>query len=363
MSRAFPIRATALGSSAGLAGGAQTNANFARVKRAWVTLLCSLTVAVALQTGVVSAHPERLTGLVLSVLDRTREIVIRSDASGKKPSQTTLFLLPQNFTPTSVHTGDRIVALVDTDAPGKPQLDAVRVIPATQPKSIIRRVVPLLVGDQMPDTKFIDQRGHQFSFADFHGQSIVLSFIYTRCKDQFECPLISSHFGELQTLFAGKPYHLVEVTLDPNYDRPAVLANYGRRYAADASRWSFGTGDPNTVLDFAARFGIDPFADPRVGLIHTSRTVLIDPNGKIIDFIDATGWKPADIAMRLQPVKAIDPSSFLGRVNFWLSKATVAICGNGATGWNGLQDLAIVLAILGSVTYLMFRVARFIVTH
>ena len=324
-------------------------------------LLSSAALALTLQS-LAFAHPERLSGLVLSVLDERHEVVVRCDAAGAKPSQTTLFRLPQNVDPTSVHAGDRIVALAEAHEKGTPILDQVKILPAEQPKSAIRTVVPLLVGDTLPATKFIDQGGREFSLQDFHGDSVVLSFIYTRCKDQYECPLISSHFGVLQKRFAGGPYHLVEVTLDPSYDRPQVLASYGRCFGADPSRWTFATGDPETVLDFAARFGIDPFADPQKGLIHTERTVLIDPNGKILDFIDLASWDPNAIVARFSPMQT-NPDSLLGRLDFWLSKATVAICGNGATGFNGLEDLAIILAILGAVAFVLQRVARFFLTH
>ena len=70
------------------------------------------------------------------------------------------------------------------------------------------------------------------------------------------CPLISAHFHQLQQRLDGCKYHLVEVTLDPIFDRPPVLANYAARFDADASRWTIPTGDSRAVLNFAAKFGI-----------------------------------------------------------------------------------------------------------
>ena len=147
------------------------------------------------------------------------------------------------------------------------------------------------------------------------------------------------------------------MTLDPSYDRPSVLARYGAQFGADAKRWTFGTGDPDTVRDFNARFGVDPFADPRVGLIHTERTVLIDPRGKVVDFIDQAGWTAADVTARLQAVES-QPSSVLARLDFELSKAAVAVCGNSVAGFSGLEDLAIVLVIFGAGGWLLLRLAR-----
>ncbi|HLI96097.1 MAG TPA: SCO family protein [Candidatus Baltobacteraceae bacterium] len=317
-----------------------------------------MALAATLPLAIAFAHPARVAGLVVSVLAKQHAVVVLRDAEGSAPQQTTLYRLSPRVSVSTLHAGDRIVGLVDADT--RPVvLDEVRVTPPPPPRSIIRNVIPLFVGDQMPDTKFVDQRGRPFSIADFRGKSVVLSFIYSRCADQAECPLISSHFHVLQQRFANGPYHLIEMTLDPGYDRPSILARYGRRFGADPTHWTIATGDPETVLDFDARFGIDPFADPRVGLIHTERTVLIDPSGKIFDFIDLPGWNPDDIVARLQAFER-HPSDLLSLLDFELSKATVAICGNGASGFNGLEDLAIILAILGSVAFVLQRVASFI---
>ena len=321
-----------------------------------------MALAASLPFAIASAHPLRVAGKVVSVLAKQHAVVVLRDADGSTPQQTVLFRLSPRVSVTALHAGDRIVGLVDADT--KPVvLDEVRVTPPPPPRSIVRNVIPLQVGDQMPSTTFKDQRGRTFSFADFRGKAVVLSFIYSRCADQAECPLISSHFHVLQQRFANGPYHLVEMTLDPSYDRPSILARYGGHFGADPTHWTLATGDSETVLDFDARFGLDPFADPRVGLIHTERTVLIDPSGKIIDFIDLAGWNPDDIVARLQAFERRPTTDLLGLLDFELSKATVAICGNGASGFNGLEDLAIILAILGSVGFILQRIARFFFRH
>ncbi len=305
-----------------------------------------------------AAHPLRVSGTVLTLLARRDAVVVRCDAVGTKPSLTTLYELAPQVRIASLHPGDRIVGLVDDDAP-KPVLDGVRVVghsgSAIAP-SAIRLVHPYAVGDRLPATRFTDQRGGSFTFADFHGSSLVLAFIYTRCRDPKECPAISSSFHALQKRFGNGPYHLVEMTLDPSYDRPGVLARYGNVFGADPKRWTLATGDPDTVLNFDARFGIDPFADPRLGLIHTERTVLVRPDGTILDFIDQAGWNPADVAARLDARRG--PSNMFERWDFELSKAATAVCGNGVAGFSGLEDLAIVIVIIGSGAWLLQRLAR-----
>ncbi len=318
--------------------------------------LCTLLLAAMLWPCAAAAHMERVTGVVLSLVAGDKAVV-RCDGVGSKPSQTTLFRLSPKVAGASLHAGDRIIALVDEDT-DKLLLDNVRVVrpAAAAIPSVVREVHPLAIGDRMPSTRFVDQLGRGFDFADFRGKSVVLAFIYTRCRDPKECPAISGNFRELQQRFANGPYHLVEMTLDPDHDQPRVLARYGALFGADAKRWTLGTGNPDTVLNFDARFGIDPFADPRLGLIHTERTVLIDPTGKIVDFIDQAGWSPADVSARLQAGSGI--TNPLERLDFELSKAATAVCGNRVAGFSGLEDLGIVVLIFAAGAWALSRLAR-----
>jgi cytochrome oxidase Cu insertion factor (SCO1/SenC/PrrC family) len=220
-----------------------------------------------------------------------------------------------------------------------------------------RRVTQVQVGDAVPSTPFVDQRGKPFAFAELRGRPAVLSFIYTRCRDARECPLISAKFHTLQERLLGGPVHLVEVTLDPSYDRPRVLAEYGKVFGADPTRWTLATGDADRVLDFAARFDVLGFRDERVGLIHSERTVIVAPSGRIAQMIDETSWSPDEVVAAVQAASGI-PSNPLQRLDLWLSAQAVAICGNGVAGFSGLLDLAVVLAIFGVFGWVLYRLAR-----
>src|ERR1700676_1879046 len=153
--------------------------------------LCALLLAGILRFGAASAHSERVTGVVLTVLAERRQAIVRRDASGSKPALTTLFRLSPKIDAASLHAGDRIVAGVEQGSDGL-LLGDLRIVPATPPRSVFGTVHPLQIGDRMPATRFIDQFGRRFDFAEFRGKSVVLAFIYTRCRDPKECPLISS---------------------------------------------------------------------------------------------------------------------------------------------------------------------------
>jgi protein SCO1/2 len=224
-------------------------------------------------------------------------------------------------------------------------------------EKVLREVRRLVAGDSVPVTEFIDQSGKPFSFAQLHGKVTVLAFIYTRCRDPRMCPLISAKFHTLQGTLRDEPAHLVEVTLDPRFDTPPVLQRYGAALDADAARWTFVTGDPDRVLDFAAQFGVTAFPDARFGLIHPERTVVIDESGIIRQLIDETSWAPDEITASVRHLRN-EASNPFARFNLWMSERAVALCGNGVAQFSGYVDLAATLAIFAGFGWILYRIAR-----
>jgi len=301
---------------------------------------------------------DRVGGIVLSVLSGQGEAVVRHDAFGGMPPMTMVFRVQPKSALAGLHPGDRIEALGDLGA-DEPVLTDVRVIGSVAGVArAVHNVQPLNVGDSLPlTTQFFDQLGRGFTFTDFRGQTVVLAFVYTRCRDPRMCPLVSANFHALQSRLAGLPVHLVEITLDPAYDTPEVLAAYASRFDADASRWTLGTGPVNVVNDFAARFGIAVFADPVAGLIHSERTAIVDRDGRIVDLLDAAAWNPDDVAAEVRSLAQV-PANPILRLDYELSKWSAALCGNNLAGYSGLLDLLVVTLIFSGACGILYFAAR-----
>lgn len=301
---------------------------------------------------------QRVHGLVVSVLTAQGEAVVRHDAFGGMPAMTMVFRVPSKRVLAGLHPGDRIEAQTNLGA-DEPVLEDVRVVGGV-PGGVARAmhdVQPLNTGDSIPQTEFFDQEGRGFDITDFRGQTVVLAFIYTRCTDARMCPLVSSNFHILQRKLADLPVHLIEITLDPAYDTPEVLAAYGQRFGADPARWTLGTGPIDVVNDFAARFGIAVFADPQAGLIHSERTAIVDRDGRITDLLDAAAWNPDDLVAEVRTLSQV-PANPIARIDYELSKWSAAICGNNLAGYSGLLDLAMVTLIFSGACFILYRVAR-----
>ncbi len=325
-----------------------------------MNLRCAIaicTLLAALTTGGARAS-QTLHGIVLTVLAGKQQAVVRHEAYGGMPAMTMLFALTGRDA-ARLREGDRIEATV-AERGDVESLSNVRVIAksVTPRPDTLRSVDLLKTGDALPTIPLIDQNGRPFTFADFRGKTIVLSFIYTRCRDARMCPLISAHFHQLQQRLDGNKYHLVEVTLDPTFDRPPVLANYAKRFDADASRWTIATGDPRGVLNFAAQFGIVPFPDPNVGLIHSERTALVGRDGRIADFMDEAGWDPNNVIARLHVMNDL-PANPIALIDYVFSKGVVAVCVNEVAGTSGLLDLIVVAIIFSGGMWILIRIGRF----
>ena len=134
---------------------------------------------------------------------------------------------------------------------------------------------------EVPSFSLIDQEGRAFTNDDVAGRPWIADFIFTRCAEQ--CPAMTVHMVDLQKNLADADVRLVSVSVDPTYDTPSILKEYGKVRGADFSKWSFVTGDRRSVFDLATHGLLLPTrtADDPSAIIHSEKFVLIDGQGVI----------------------------------------------------------------------------------
>ena len=99
-----------------------------------------------------------------------------------------------------------------------------------------------------------------------------------------------------------KKAHLLSVTLDPEYDKPEVLRSYGAAYAGGKfDDWDFATGDPTEVRRLAEFFGL-MYKRDNGQLIHSLRTAIVTPDGKLYKIYRGNEWKPEEVLRDLKDV-------------------------------------------------------------
>ena len=153
----------------------------------------------------------------------------------------------------------------------------------------------LPVGAPLPHFRLTDQTGAVVQLADLRGKVVAIDFLYTRCPLPDVCPRLAASFAALQRRFhdrLGRDLLLVSVTVDPDYDTPAVLAEYAKRWGADASGWRFLTGN---VADFAAALG-EVYWTGEGSIGHNSITTIVGRNGRIAAAVDGSSWRIDQLA-------------------------------------------------------------------
>jgi protein SCO1/2 len=165
-----------------------------------------------------------------------------------------------------------------------------------------------------PPFQLTDQTGATFSTRDLAGRAALVDFIYTHCTDA--CPVLSANFAEAQRKLAdqgllGSKAMLVSVSVDPVHDTPAVMGEYGQRFKADPSSWKMLTGDFDAVWDVLTGFKLQtrpprPAADsaPPSGteLSHTTRIVLLDPQGQVRAYLNGDDATPDEMVDAIRRV-------------------------------------------------------------
>ena len=119
--------------------------------------------------------------------------------------------------------------------------------------------------------KLVDQFGRSFDNGNIAGHDVLIAAFHTSCRET--CPLVTGLFLQLRQRLPPSVM-LVEATVNPSQDTPAVLRDYAGRVGAS---WTFATGDPVSLSAFWAPFHVALDTSDS----HVSTIALIDSHGYI----------------------------------------------------------------------------------
>jgi len=176
----------------------------------------------------------------------------------------------------------------------------------------VRMVEPLSVGDALPDYHFTNELGQKMSFAQFRGQALAFTFLFTRCPFPNFCPRMSTHFAAVQNKLKAMPnaptnWHLLTISFDPEFDTPAALKAYAKGFGADPARWNFLTGEMIDIDAITEQVGL-LFVRQEGTINHNLRTVVVDAQGHIQRIIPENKWEPDELVEEILKAAAIKPA-------------------------------------------------------
>jgi protein SCO1 len=164
-------------------------------------------------------------------------------------------------------------------------------------------------GDAVPDFKLVNQDAHDIRLGQYRGKALLLTFIYTRCPVPEYCTLMSTNFAAIDKELQKSPdiyakTHLLSVSFDPAYDTPKVLRSYGAAHTGNYSaetfkHWEFATAKPEQLKELAQFFGLT-YYEEKDQIIHSLRTAVITPEGRIHKIYHGNDWRPEEVTRDLQ---------------------------------------------------------------
>lgn len=258
--------------------------------------------------------------VVLVEKDKRTLTVAHEDIKDYMPAMTMPFVVDESSAwifepPHEVTPGDQISAAFVVDGP-KSWLEEVALTKEGPETAAVSgegsEVMGPKPGDEVPNYRLINQDGKVIRLGDYKGKALLLTFVYTRCPDPNQCTLMSSNFATIDQRLHEQPElyektHLLSISFDPDYDTPKVLRSYGAAYTGKYSdetftHWEFASGSANEVKGVAQFFGLRYYQSDsgEQQVMHSLRTAVIGPDGKIVKVYRGNEWKPEEVLKDLQ---------------------------------------------------------------
>ena len=252
-----------------------------------------------------------LTGKVVSIeKDKHLVTVAHEEIKGYMQGMTMPFTLREDWAFEVLVPGDQITATLVVDGT-QSWLENIVITQESSDTNAVGSsgVAEAKPGDQVPDFGLVNQNEQSIHLAQYRGKALLLTFIYTRCPIPDYCTLMSNNFAQIDSELAKDPdayqkTHLLSISIDPDYDTPAVLRSYGaahtEKYGDEKfAHWEFATGSKDQVKGIAQFFGLRYYTD-QDQIVHALRTVLITPEGKVAKVFRHNDWKPEDVLQELK---------------------------------------------------------------
>lgn len=280
------------------------------MKRAAQVLLL-LATAGLLGCGGASEPQKRyeLRGTIVSFNKDRREVAISHEAiPGLMEEMTMPYTLKDASAYDAMKAGDKITATLVVAGERtwleNPVIVHTETDPSSPPQASPAQPGEPQPGAEVPDFTLTNQDGKQIKLSQYRGRALALTFIYTRCPLPDFCTLMSNNFAEIDRALAqdrtlASKSHLLSVSVDPAHDTPKVLRSYGATHTGNYAderfeRWELATGDPAEVRRMANFFGL-VYDEQGDQIVHSLRTAVVAPDGKLYKIYRGNEWKPEEI--------------------------------------------------------------------
>lgn len=144
---------------------------------------------------------------------------------------------------------------------------------------------------QFPDVTLEDNNGRSYSFSEFKGKYVFITFLYTSCGTV--CPELEVNMSEVYKQipeeYIGDDIQFLSISFDPERDDPKTLDTYRKAFGSDGETWRMARiPDQQELNSLLNRFGVIVIPDEYGNFAHNSAFYLVNPEGQLIEVMDYT---------------------------------------------------------------------------
>jgi protein SCO1/2 len=195
--------------------------------------------------------------------------------------------------------GDRVTARLVVEQDGT-HLEAIRVTGkgVLPPPAEGTPPLPLRAGEILERVDVEVEDGTSVVIGDGQGIATAVAFVYTTCPLPEFCPAVVTRLQSLQEKI-GTDARIVAITIDPEHDTTAVLAEFASKVGAKKETWRFGRLPPDRLEPLAWRAALSVTRDG-TAIEHGLRLLVLDRDGRLVERYDDARWPIDRVAEQLR---------------------------------------------------------------
>lgn len=268
-----------------------------------------------------SANPDNvkryeLRGRVVSVDRQAKRATIEhEEIPGFMDRMTMTFPIREDWVWDELSVGADIRAelVVDSTAPEPFWLEKIGIVAVRDPNAPLPEPKqPEQIGKPVPDIPLTNQDGKRFTFKDYRGKTLAVTFIYRECPLADYCIKMSRQFSDIAMQVAADPAYkdrirLLSISFDSARDTPAKLREYGIGYLGNPAKpdftvWQLAVGGESEVREIADFFGLKYEVDQndKTQINHSLVTAVIGPDGRVKRIFSGNRWTNEELIGELK---------------------------------------------------------------
>jgi len=260
-------------------------------------IIFSLTLLLFLACSGIKSYPVR--GTIIEIRKESNEFLIHHDEiPGFMMAMTMPFKLTDSLDITRYKVGDSLKFHLELKEE-KTYADNFQLLgKGTLPESDDMwddEYTPIEIGEIFSNVTFLNLDSNEVSLSDSDGKFRLISYIFTRCPMPNMCPAVVTKNHYLAQIYKNNPnIEFILISFDYAFDTPTVLRNYYSGILESNPNLIVlsSTGHLNDIFSLAGQSFVSFWGVVENDIGHTLRSVLIDPERRLMKVFEGTDWHP-----------------------------------------------------------------------